>query len=86
MLALRRCNLRYVVLAGSLLGAVRSASILFCDDDIDIGIFEDEYEEALLQYFPRHLRASLCLFKDRGQVRTDYVPALPHTCGLMYLS
>lgn len=45
--ALRRCNLRYVVLAGSLLGAVRSASILFCDDDIDIGIFEDEYEEAL---------------------------------------
>lgn len=42
---LRARGLRYIVLAGSLLGAVRSASILFCDDDIDIGIFEDEYEE-----------------------------------------
>ena len=29
-----------VLLAGSALGAVRSASILFCDDDVDIGILE----------------------------------------------
>ena len=33
-----------VLLAGSALGAVRSASILFCDDDVDIGILEEDAE------------------------------------------
>lgn len=46
-IAFRALGLRYLVLAGSLLGAVRSASILFCDDDVDIGVFEDEYEAVL---------------------------------------
>ena len=32
------------LLAGSLLGSVRSTSILFCDDDVDIGIFECDAE------------------------------------------
>lgn len=37
-------NVPWILIAGSLLGAVRSRSILFCDDDVDIAIFEDDYE------------------------------------------
>jgi hypothetical protein len=33
----------YVLIAGSLLGAVRSRSLLFCDDDADIAVFEQDY-------------------------------------------
>jgi len=32
----------YIVTGGSLLGAVRQQSILFCDDDIDVGLLVDE--------------------------------------------
>ncbi len=39
---LDRLAVRYCLIAGSLLGAVRSQSILFNDDDIDIAIFDFE--------------------------------------------
>ena len=39
--ALEKLEVRYIVTGGSLLGAVRQHSILFCDDDIDIAIIED---------------------------------------------
>ncbi|KAL3923413.1 MAG: hypothetical protein SGILL_001668 [Bacillariaceae sp.] len=35
-------NIDYIVTGGSLLGAIRQHSILFCDDDIDIAILLDE--------------------------------------------
>jgi cytidyltransferase-like protein len=41
-------NVEYIVTGGSLLGAIRQHSILFCDDDIDIAIIErqgHEYEQ-----------------------------------------
>lgn len=38
--ALRRCSVEYCLIAGSLLGAVRSKSILFCDDDVDIAVID----------------------------------------------
>ena len=39
--ALKQLGVRYIVTGGSLLGAVRQHSILFCDDDIDIAIIEE---------------------------------------------
>jgi len=38
--ALEKLNVDYIVTGGSLLGAIRQHSILFCDDDIDIAIIE----------------------------------------------
>lgn len=39
--ALKQLDVDYIVTGGSLLGAIRQHSILFCDDDIDIAIVED---------------------------------------------
>ncbi|KAL7500939.1 hypothetical protein ACHAWT_009697 [Skeletonema menzelii] len=45
--ALNQLNIPYIVTGGSLLGAVRQHSILFCDDDIDLAILEEHnYERA----------------------------------------
>ena len=41
--ALTSVGVRPFLVAGSLLGAVRSGSILFCDDDVDVGVLEEEY-------------------------------------------
>ena len=41
--ALRAIGVPFTLLAGSLLGAIRSRSILFCDDDIDIGVMACDY-------------------------------------------
>jgi cytidyltransferase-like protein len=40
--ALEILNVEYIVTGGSLLGAIRQHSILFCDDDIDIAILEKD--------------------------------------------
>ena len=39
--ALDQIGVNYIVTGGSLLGAIRQHSILFCDDDIDIAIIEE---------------------------------------------
>ena len=39
---LKVLNIQFIVTGGSLLGAIRQHSILFCDDDIDIAIIDDE--------------------------------------------
>mmetsp|Transcript_536 Transcript_536/g.937 ORF Transcript_536/g.937 Transcript_536/m.937 type:complete len:502 (-) Transcript_536:11-1516(-) len=39
--ALKQLQVPYIVTGGSLLGAIRQHSILFCDDDIDIAIIDD---------------------------------------------
>jgi cytidyltransferase-like protein len=39
--ALNTLEIPYVITGGSLLGAVRQHSILFCDDDVDIAIIQD---------------------------------------------
>jgi hypothetical protein len=38
--ALKKLGVDYIVTGGSLLGAVRQHSVLFCDDDIDIAIID----------------------------------------------
>lgn len=40
--ALKKLEIPYILTGGSLLGAIRQHSILFCDDDIDIAILESE--------------------------------------------
>jgi cytidyltransferase-like protein len=40
--ALELLGVDYIVTGGSLLGAIRQHSILFCDDDIDIAIIDDD--------------------------------------------
>ena len=38
--ALKGLKVNYIVTGGSLLGAIRQHSILFCDDDIDVAIID----------------------------------------------
>jgi len=48
--ALNQLGIPYILTGGSLLGAVRQHSILFCDDDIDLAILEEHnYERAKSQ-------------------------------------
>lgn len=48
--ALDQLDIPYILTGGSLLGAVRQHSILFCDDDIDLAILEEHnYERAKSQ-------------------------------------
>jgi hypothetical protein len=49
--ALHSLNVDYIVTGGSLLGAIRQHSILFCDDDIDIAIIDvnQSYQRVLQQ-------------------------------------
>lgn len=47
--ALASLGVRPILLAGSLLGAIRSQSILFCDDDVDIGVLDADYERVLAE-------------------------------------
>ena len=49
--ALHRLDVQYIVTGGSLLGAIRQHSILFCDDDVDIAIVDydgHQYEHVAL--------------------------------------
>lgn len=47
--ALDSLHIAYTLVAGSLLGALRSESILFCDDDVDIAVFEHDYKRVLAE-------------------------------------
>ncbi len=48
--ALKSLRVEYIVTGGSLLGAIRQHSILFCDDDIDIAIIETDSEGGTSTY------------------------------------
>mmetsp|Transcript_29763 Transcript_29763/g.54512 ORF Transcript_29763/g.54512 Transcript_29763/m.54512 type:complete len:467 (+) Transcript_29763:1672-3072(+) len=54
----------YIVTGGSLLGAVRQHSILFCDDDIDIAIFQEDYER-VSKLLPILLDSAKCRYTKR---------------------
>ena len=69
--ALRTLHIPYVTIAGSLLGAVRSSSFLFCDDDADIAVFEDDYPRVLAE-LPRAL-ASVATYVKRPWPVADRV-------------
>ncbi len=43
----KKHNLKYFLMAGSLLGAIRHDGFIPWDDDIDVGMFRDDYEKLL---------------------------------------
>jgi cytidyltransferase-like protein len=63
--ALNELEIQFIVTGGSLLGAIRQHSILFCDDDIDIAILEvnskdnDDEKLLLLERVRQHLPTML---------------------------
>ena len=59
--ALDRLKVDYIVTGGSLLGAVRQHSLLFCDDDIDITIIDtvDEHGTTAYERVSQHLGSEL---------------------------
>ena len=61
--ALDKLDVDYIVTGGSLLGAIRQHSILFCDDDIDIAIIENQDGCVMIMHTSRNL----------GKVETEYV-------------
>ena len=49
---LDRLKVPYIMTGGSLLGAIRQKSILFCDDDIDLAIVEESSYELARESLP----------------------------------
>ena len=56
-------GIRYTVIAGTLLGAVRHGGFIPWDDDADIGMFREEYE-AFRRACDKYLDTSRFYFQD----------------------
>ena len=51
--ALKKLEIPYILTGGSLLGAIRQHSILFCDDDVDLAILESEDTDSRSSMYER---------------------------------
>ena len=58
----RKHNIKYSILAGTLLGAVRHKGFIPWDDDADIGMLREEYEK--FKSVISELNPEICFFQD----------------------
>lgn len=57
--ALQQLEVDYILTGGSLLGAIRQHSILFCDDDIDVTILDNSNDGSIYQKVSENLQRLL---------------------------
>ena len=72
-------NIKYYLLEGSLLGAIRHKGMIPWDDDIDVGMFRDEYEK-FLRIAPKEIEAPYIIsnFRLRKGYK-DYITQISHS-------
>lgn len=58
----RKHNIKYTILAGTMLGAVRHKGFIPWDDDADIGMLREEYEK--FKEVSKELNPDICYFQD----------------------
>ena len=66
----REHNIRYFMLGGTMLGSVRHKGYIPWDDDIDIGMFREDYEKFINLYESKKGYKLFCIEKDP----TYYLP------------
>lgn len=71
-------NIKYYIIAGTLLGAVRHGGFIPWDDDIDIAMMRDDYEK-FKQSFSQELDNNK-YFLQHYESDVDYRPALMRVC------
>jgi lipopolysaccharide cholinephosphotransferase len=71
----RKYNIKYFLIAGSLLGAVRHKGFIPWDDDLDIALFREDYER-LRKVLPRELPSHLFM----QTLTTDPEFPISHMC------
>lgn len=54
-----KTNIRVILIGGSLLGHVREGGFIPWDDDLDVGLYREDYERMATNYQPQNKRFKL---------------------------
>lgn len=71
-------NIKYYIIAGSLLGAVRHGGFIPWDDDIDIAMMREDYNK-FMSLFPQIMDTNRLFLQHYGS-DVDFRPALMRVC------
>ena len=71
-------NIKYYIIAGSLLGAVRHGGFIPWDDDIDIAMMREDYDK-FMSLFPQIMDTNQLFLQHYGS-DVDFRPALMRVC------